>query len=369
LWAVVALLALGGCERTRPPADQSDAPEQRTSTDAEEPNMPTTPRELVDFSGGCAAVTMQPVADALASDHPCHRWVGALYGRLATVWERYGGTYWAVNADGIGVFVTCHHCFDALPGLRAPEGSSDKTVAAVGLPPELVDGAVRSIQHRGGELDIDFQVLYLPGYALFAPAVPPGARDQRGNLVNLRPGEDFVVMAVPGEILRPPSRAPWMDPPATLPNTPAIFTDPEQLASASVVTADPIAGEPILALGFPQASGGQMTFTVSSVLADDEAATMVSRAEREEARIEYDPRSEFLFAAQSTEGCSGGGVFDRYGRYLGVMVRASTTAVDGRYFTRVIRATYIAAQLQAALDGADDELRASVSPLLEPVLR
>jgi hypothetical protein len=370
---VVSALVAFGCERTLPPAGQSDAPAQDASVeepamaDAEEPNVhETPPRDPVDLSVGCTPATMQPVAGVLADDqHPCRAWVEALHGRLATVWRRYAGAYWAKNADGIGLFVTCQHCFDTLAGLRAPRGD-EKTVAMVGMPPELVDGGIYSVEHQGEGLD--FQATYVVGYTLFAPPIPPGSRDKHGNL-DLFPRDDFVVMAVSGDIQRPPSRKPWMDPPLMMPKTPAIFADPQELASASVVTATPIVGEPILALGFPVTSAGQMTFTVSSVLADDEAAKMVSRAERAESRLEYDPQTEFLFPAQCAEGCSGGAVFDRWGRYLGVIVRGSTTEVDGRYFTRVVRATYIAEQLQAALDGADEELRGSVGPLLEPALR
>lgn len=360
---VIAIVALAtpGCERKRVPTEQHPGP-------VAQPKAPVDagPRALVDLSVGCTPMTMQPVASVLASAaHPCQRWVKPLYGRLASVWGRFGGTYWAVNAAGAGLFVTCRHCTDTLAGLRAPQGS-DKTVAAVGLPPVLVDGAIRSVHER--EHGIDRQAMYLPGYTLFAPAVPANSKDKLGNL-NVSPRDDFVVMAVPGEILRPPSRKPWMTPPTTLPATPVIFADPHKLTRAPLVTGAPIAGEPILALGFPRASGSQMTATVSTVLADDEAARMVSRAEPEESRLEYDPRVEFLFPAQSTAGLSGGGVFDRFGRYLGVMVRGNTTKIHGRYFTRVVRATYIAAQLKAALSRADAELRDRVKPLVESVFR
>jgi hypothetical protein len=122
----------------------------------------------------------------------------------------------------------------------------------------------------------------------------------------------------------------------------------------------------VLAIGFPREAGGDMVFSAARVLGDDEAVAWLARADPEEAAIPYKPEVEMILAVRSVAGMSGGGVFDRQGRYLGVMVRASTRGPD--YVTRVVRARHIARRLREALATVEAAERDRIAAFLDPSL-
>jgi len=300
---------------------------------------------------------MTSAATALDPAHPCRHWVAALYGRVATVGLSGSGSIVAINSKKSAVFVTCQHCFGTSGGLVVPGQRENPNVAVVGMPPTWIDGEIESRQSSG--YDQEFR----NAYAIFAPKAPKSAFDKKGSLSNIEPRHDFVISALSGRINRITGHLGMM-PPRDIPPDPVRPRDPAALLGTGEHTAAPVVGALVLTLGYPKSMGRQLAFSVGPVLADDVAASVIARAEPGEAAIPYDPEIEFLVASQLSEGNSGGGVFDREGRFLGVMVRASVTPVDGAHFVRVVRASAIERAFEAALAAASESDRAAISPYI-----
>lgn len=309
-----------------------------------------------DLAGDCPETASTSVASALDTRQPCRDWVEATYHRVASVGSGKSGAIWSISSKGAAVFVTCQHCFGTSGGLTAPRGGNSGGVVTVGTAPERTGDRVTSGQ------PVDNTNRFHYAYVLYAPKPPPSATDARGNLTNIKPVDDWVVSAMPGKVFTSYGHLALV-PPESMPTDPLAVRDPAKLLGVET-TGEPVPGELALTLGFPAAGQGAMMFTAGAIHTDARAAEIISRAEKGEREIAYDPAVEFLVAGQLTVGNSGGGVFDRRGRYLGVMVRGSVEPVDGEHFVRVVRASYIRVQVDKALSAAAPELRAAVEPYL-----
>ena len=317
--------------------------------------LPPPPPAGSDLAGECPITASTSAASVLRADHPCRLWVDALWGRMVSVGNGMSGTVWYVSARQSGVLATCQHCFAAGGGLRFP-GGPEPITAMIGTSAELSAGEIRS------DVSGDRVSTYRHAYALYAREIPSSAADARGNLTRIKPIDDWVVAAVSGKVVEVPGHLAAV-PPEVIPPDPLEVRDPVGLLGVED-TGAPVAGELAITLGFPNVAGGALMFTVNRIHDDEIAADIISRAEPDERAIPYDPAVEFLMAGQLTVGNSGGGVFDRRGRYLGVMVRGSVVPVDGAHFVRVVRASHMKEQIEAALAGAEADLRERVAPYL-----
>ena len=63
---------------------------------------------------------------------------------------------------------------------------------------------------------------------------------------------------------------------------------------------------------------------------------------------------------------SGGGEFDREGRQVGVLVRASYM-YDGKQYVRAVRMTFVVTSINSAYEALSELERAVVSQYLEPI--
>jgi len=281
-------------------------------------------------------------------DHPCRAWIEATRGRVFGTGVAFSGTVVATTAArGAGLFLTCHHCGAGGRGAQVlvdPEASPPATMQ-VGEP----------------------QQFYL-AYLLFAPVLPPTAFDAANNLTRILPRDDIAVGAMSNKLYKLRGQLGVVPPPHVIDGS-IPLDDPRGIAGSAAPWAPATPNAPVLLLGYPRdlperTFGGALVASVGEVLDDRAARDKLARAEADEAGIPYDPEVELVVAARAVSGMSGGGVFDRDGRFVGVMVRGTTTRVDGTYLTRVVRATFIWAQLRAALERADDALRARITPFL-----
>jgi hypothetical protein len=118
---------------------------------------------------------------------------------------------------------------------------------------------------------------------------------------------------------------------------------------------------------FPIARSAASSWPAPGAIVDDAVARdVLLHAEEEEASVPYDPEVELVVEARAVSGMRGGGAFDADGKFVGVMVRGTTTKVDGKYFTRVVRASFIRAHMKAALDETEAGLRERIGQFLPP---
>jgi hypothetical protein len=321
----------------------------------------------VTLPGGsaCTSETLIRVSRILTdAAHPCRGRIEAAAGRLVRIGAAASGTIVSTApVRGAGLLATCQRCGVADPtGLRpapqaAPVGSpphdsprlSDPERAPpvaflIGAPARFAGGAAGDNLKR------------YAAHRLFGPVVkaapPPG-----GDVV--APADDFTLSAISGE---PADEGAPI--PKAVSDHDLALEDPRGLAGSKAPFLDVRPGVPALVLGFAASEGGELVASVGRVLDDETARRRLARAEAAEAAIPYDPKVEVVIAARAVPGMTGGGVFDEGGRFVGVVVRASTKAVDGAYLVRAVRATYVAATLSAALSAAPVPLRSKVLPFL-----
>lgn len=330
LRAIVMVSLLAACASSRPASP------------------PASPR-AADVPAACRSLDLFIAADAVRlAGHPCRAWIEATRGRVFGTGVAFSGTVVATTAArGAGLFLTCHHCGAGRAGTQVlddPETSPPSTMQ-VGDP----------------------QQFYL-AYLLFAPIPPPTAYDAAHNLTKILPRDDIAVGTISSKLYKLRGQIGVVPPPHVLDGA-IPLQDPRGIASSTTPWVPAKPGTPVLLLGYPRdlperSFRGELVASVGEVLDDAAARDKLSRAEADEASIPYDPEVELVVAARAVSGMSGGGVFDADGRFVGVMVRGTTTRVDGTYLTRIVRATFIWAQLESALARADGALRARITPFL-----
>lgn len=289
--------------------------------------------------------------------HPCRERVDAAYGRMVATGLAFSGTLVSTKpARGAGLFITCQHCTGAdADGLLDVEKEDPSTFQAT-APAQLV-----GTQVRGGAADRLYFI-----HRLFSRRPPKSAFDAKGNLMNILPKDDFVIGTLSGEPVDVIGHIGAL-PRATVSDKKVVLYDPKGIAGSDQPWAEPKPGTQALVLGFPrdlpdQAFGGELVASVGEILDDTRAKDMLSRADADEAAIPYDPAVELVIAARASSGMSGGGAFDADGRYLGVSVRGTLEPVDGKYLVRVVRASYVIAQLKTALGTASEPRRTKLAP-------
>jgi Trypsin-like peptidase domain len=288
-----------------------------------------------------------PVFDLLThADHDCFDWVDSVFGRVART-SKGSATVWTQSTDaGWPVLVSAVHLLpqDNMAGADDESGGTlfDPNVA----PRQSV--SLRTVDASGTRLsDVvrDATIIYLP-------SVPED--ELADGRFGILPRHDFFV-----SVLNATDHA----------ADPVGFYDPLQVLLATPSHATVTADEQVLVVGFAGEGvlAGRVAASVGRVLDDEEARDVIEQLERlgdEEGDILYDPIAEYLLEASAAGGMSGGGVFDRDGRLVGIVVRATETT-EIRQYVRAVRMSFVVAELEIAMQAANDPLREAVAAVID----
>ncbi len=293
-------------------------------------------------------------------DHDCFAWLDETHGRVArsgtasaAIWTRRTQSQTAVMASAVhtlaaGVLAPANT--DIAEALRDPSG-------------EVGTARIRLVAEDG----IDSEVRTSPMFLLYNPAVP--AEANANGFRDVLPVHDFYLAIVDGQQLED---HPILGLPAPLTDTPPTLYDPAMATATEPTFAAAVPGELVLVLGYAAGvhqSQPAMCASVGRVLDDGEALEAIAAlatAGDEEGGIAYDAEVEMIIEGAAAGGMSGGGIFDRDGRLIGVLVRASE-APDLPQYIRAVRMVYIVKQLHDVFDALPAEQQAAVERYLEPL--
>lgn len=299
-------------------------------------------------------------------DHPCYEWVAATHGRVA---RSSSGSAVIASDDtqfGTAVIVSAMHVLGA--GWFGPTG--------VDIPADIQDAADQMGVGRIDLIDVSGFVAadtITPMFDYYNPMIP--ADENVAGLFDILPRSDFVFSIVDGQMLERGLVGPAPGPLTA--TSPALF-DPQMLADDDPLIGGVCPGELVLMIGYPAGFlNREMAASVGRVLDDEQAAAAIedlAAVGDEEGDIPYDAQVEMIIEGEAQPGMSGGGIFDRDGVLVGVLVRASEPINDTRYI-RAVRLTYAARQVAESIDALPDDERsgierfwdASMSDVIEPI--
>ncbi len=317
-------------------------------------NAPTTT-----MPNDCQSVTpLFSVSEAI-SNHTlsCWEWLYELQGRVAKN-SNQSASVWSLNTEaGTALIVSALHTLGE--GWLGPGGT---LIEERLRDPNEQPGATRIflVEGEDGSVDSLASVLFI----LYNPDVPP---DQSGNhLLDVLPRHDFFIGVIDSQKI---VMEPFPGEPAPLKHEPPIIFDPSGLTTATQTYADVEPGDTIVLMGYPQAGdlAGKLAASIGRILSNEEAETAISELAAlgdEEGGIPYDPEVEMIIEGHAVLGMSGGGVYDRTGNQVGILVRASYE-YDGKQFVRAVRMTYVVYSLLLAYESLSDVEKDVVSLYLE----
>ncbi len=314
---------------------------------------PDSPKRL------CQPVTpLFSVVEVISDqDHPCWEWVYKLQGRVTRSGQQ-SASVWSLRTEaGTALVVSALHTLGQ--GYLGPGGS---LIEERLRDPAEEPGATRIflVKDKDGSVDRLASVLFI----LYNPEVPP---EQSGNFLrDILPRHDFFVGVIDSQKV---VMEPLPGEPAPLRHEPPVILDPSDLTTVAPTYADVNPGDAVVLIGYPQKDNlaGIPAASIGRVLSDPEAGDTIKELAAlgdEEGGIAYDPEAEMLIEGHSVVGMSGGGVYDRAGKQVGILVRASNE-YDGKQYVRAVRMTFVVARLLSAYEALSDTERAAVSPYLE----
>jgi hypothetical protein len=298
-----------------------------------------------------------PVTDVLSDqNHPHHEWVYNLQGRVAKN-SHMSASIWSLRSEaGTALIVSAIHTLGE--GYLGPGGSLIEE--RLTDPAEQLGATRIYLVKEDRSVDSLASVLFI----LYNPEVPA---EQSGNyLRDITPTYDFFVGVFDSQKV-------VMEP---LPNTPEplkhespIIFDPMNLTTTVPTYADVTHGESVILIGSPQAKEfkGELAASVGRVLSDVKAENTIKELSAhgdEEGGIAYEPKSEMIIEGQAVIGMSGGGVYNREGQQVGILVRASKK-YNGKQYIRAVRMKFVVDSLMSAYERLSDSEKAIISPYLE----
>jgi hypothetical protein len=298
-----------------------------------------------------------PVNDVLSDEnHPLYEWVYNLQGRVAKN-SHMSASIWSLRSEaGTALLVSAIHTLGE--GYLGPGGSviEDRLTDPADQP-----GATRIyLVKEDGSIDSLASVLFI----LYNPMVPA---EQSGNyLRDIFPRHDFFVGVIDSQKV---AMEPFPNAPEPLKHeSPTIF-DPIALTKTAPTYSGATTGESVLLMGYPQAEefGGSLAACVGRVLSDTEAENAIKELSSlgdEEGGIPYDSEVEIIIEGQAVIGMSGGGVYNREGQQVGILVRASNQ-IDDKQYVRAVRMTFVVDSLMSAYEKLSDSEKAIISKYLE----
>jgi len=285
----------------------------------------------------------------------CQEWIERSQGRTvnattgsATIWSRrseYGTALvvGAVHTLGLGWF-----------------GEADSPVTESMVNPGDLVGVARLFLIRPDGSGPDD--LASPWFGLYNPAI--GAERNNNLLQDVLPREDFYVAVMDSQKLDVSGLPPTVEP---IIRAEVPLYDPAGVTTTAPTWADAVAGELVLLLGYPNATG-ELTASVGRVLSDDEAGQTVARLADlgdVEGSIACDAEVELIIQGESVVGMSGGAVIDQDGRLIGILVRA-TDVYEGVQYVRAVRMRWVTSRLAAVLDDLSPADQRAIRGYLEP---
>lgn len=306
----------------------------------------------------CDQVTeLFAVADVLAgNEHPCAEWLDIVHGRVARSSAASASVYSRNTTYGTGVLVSALHVLGV-----GWFGADGEALVATAHDPAAEMGVPRiTLIHPDG---VALNDQLSPMFDLYNPDVP--ADQHTDSFRDLLPRHDFHFAVVDSQLL--PVFPLGLGEP--LNDEPPAMYDPAGITTSSVTFTDAAADDLVIIVGFPSGGGffGAMAASVGRVLSGDEAEQAIeflATAGDEEGGIAYDAEAEIMIEGHALPGMSGGGVFDRDGLQVGVIVRASDP-IDGLQYVRAVRMVFAVGRLNAALENLDQAQRERIQPYIE----
>ena len=292
----------------------------------------------------CQPVTpLFSVAEAISDqDHPCREWLSMLQGRVAAN-SSQSASIWTLHTEtGTGLVISALHTLGE--GYLGPGGS---LIEKKFRDPTEQPGATRIFLVEDNRASVSGLATVL--FILFNPEVPP---EESGNhLRDIIPRHDFFVGVIDSQKI---VMDPFPGAPAPIKHEPPVVIDPAGLLTGEPTFATGSGGDTVVMIGFPQTGefAGVMAASIGSVLSDDEAEAVIDDLAElgdEEGEIAYESEVEMIIEGHAAVGMSGGGVYDRDGRQVGILVRASDEH-GGRQYIRAVRMTYVVSVLQTAFE-------------------
>ena len=310
-------------------------------------------------------IDIQPVTplfsvENIISDqtHPYWEWVNMVQGRVAKN-SYMSATIWSLNTEAnTALAISAIHTLGE--GYLGPGGN---IIEERLRDPDENPGATRIyLAKEDGSVDSLASVLFI----LYNPEVPS---EQSGNhLTDILPRHDFFVGVIDSQKM---VMEPLPNTPSPLKHEPPIIYDPFDLTTVAPTAADVNPDDAVLLIGYPREGdfAGLLAASIGRVLSDSEAEDAIEYLDGlgdEEGGISYDPEVEMIIEGNSVVGMSGGGVFDREGRQVGVLVRASYM-YDGKQYVRAVRMPFVVASINSVYEALSELERAVVGQYLEPM--
>lgn len=296
-----------------------------------------------------AACDLQITATAAVledPEHPCRVWLMGVYRRVVQIPRGSGVIAGLVRIKGDflpGLLITARHS----SGYFEPETILLDPLA-VNVPREFKPVFPQLTTGNGEQCE-----RYILSSSLwFSPELQEMDRDASGRPTTLRPRRDFALGIVVGERkFAPYGQFPSAPLKIALPLLPeseaaAVFGTRETVAS-------PRTAEHVLMVGFPTNNSPAQVAASGRILSALEAeAAVASSDDADERLIPFDPAAEFLVNRIAPNGMSGGGVFNRQGQLIGIMVRSPGNPNAQPAFTRVVRIDWMRAEAERSIRAA-----------------
>jgi len=251
--------------------------------------------------------------------------VGKLRSGSKVVWSRK-------NKHALGLYISANHVHDI-------NSWQDRNESFVDLY-NMQNGIYVSSHLANSDGELDLSKEYIADHPLYHPKIPAEVTN-----TSILPADDFFIgivdnqrTAKPDFDLAPPR------PELVQLSIPLEMYDPKARTLSLKTWDRPVLGEVALVLGYPQDSVNYPLGAVSvgEIYTNEAAEAMILALQLngdEEGSIPYDESVEFLMAAKSLPGMSGGGVFNNKGQLLGIAVRG--TVLDEEPVIRVVKVSYI----------------------------
>ena len=151
-------------------------------------------------------------------------------------------------------------------------------------------------------------------------------------------------------------------------SAPLQLYDPENRTRANQTWNTSIAGEKVIAVGYPQDNTNYPNGAVAygKILSDTEATQAIQKlksAADAEGDIAYNSSAEFFVEAQAIAGMSGGGVFNSDGQLLGIMVKASDNE-NAPKIIRVVKVSYIISTMKDFYNSLSETDKSKIKPFI-----
>jgi len=263
-----------------------------------------------------------------------------------TIWSRK-------NDYGLGLYISANHVYNI-------SGWNSRNAQFFDLSSENT-GIFETSQLPPTNGGIDLGKTLVADFPLIHFDISSGASN-----TTVLPAEDFYLGIVDNQ--RTPQGPFPKHPELVKTSEPLQLYDPEHRTTAAQTWNTAVAGEKVIAVGYPQDNINYPNGAVAygKVLSNKEAAEAIQKlniAGDAEGNIPYNANAEFFTEAQAIAGMSGGGIFNSEGQLLGIMVRASDKEGAPKII-RVVKISYIKAVLTEFYNGLSEADKIKVSPFI-----